>query len=77
MPQPTVSLALLTLAALWILAGPGRRRAPENFAPPKLTARPGVEYTAADSAQFQQGTQIPEWNAKWVMWNSQHRQRAV
>ena len=71
-----VPLLLLALAALALLVTTARAGA-EGFAPPKLTAKPGLEYTAADSAEFLRNTQLPEWNARWVMWSPQHRQRAV
>jgi hypothetical protein len=71
-----VPLLLLALAAALALALVPSRAA-EGFAPPKLTAKPGMEYTAADSVEFMRNSQIPEWNAKWVMWDAKHRQRAL
>ena len=70
-----VPLLLLALAAVFVLVLNTRR--PEGFAPPKLTAKPGVEYTAADSVEFLRNTQIPEWDARWVMWDAQHRRRVL
>ena len=72
--SPRVLLLLLALVAAVVVAV---GRPAEGFAPPKLTAKPGVGYTAADSVDFLRNTQIPEWNAKWVMWSPQHRQRVL
>jgi hypothetical protein len=69
-----VPLLMLALAAALVLA---MSRAAEGFAPPKLTAKPGVEYTAADSVEFMRNTTIPDWNAKWVMHDAQHRKRVL
>ncbi len=69
-----VALAAVTVAVFAVMMF---RRRTERFAPPKLTAKPGVEYTAADSNEFLRDTQIPGWNAKWVMWDAQHRKSAL
>ena len=79
-PSSRVPLLMLALAAALVLVlalAPAPSRSAEGFAPPKLTAKPGVEYTAADSVDFLRNTQIPEWDAKWVMWSPQHRQRVL
>ena len=65
---------MLAMAAAVVLV---MSRTAEGFAPPKLTAKPGVEYTAADSAEFLRNTTIPDWNAKWVTWDAQHRKRVL
>jgi hypothetical protein len=73
-----VPLLLLALAALALaLLVTAARAGAEGFAPPKLTAKPGVEYTAADSVEFLRNTQIPEWDARWVTWSPAHRQRVL